>query len=192
MEVTEKARNRSGGLLKAKMKKKVTKKNSQFFVAWKRCCISQLARSNKPKLRLSVVLIHCDIQVYLIVPQRLTHDFWPFRFARIEVHKIQLQGWTMTQRDLTELGSALALPQAPCLNMGKAVLQGVSSQSSPKDVGVDPLLSLEIPFNIKPSCAPLQEGHGACGQGSSRNTREILFSLLPCFVAVKSFTAAQH
>lgn len=33
MEVTEKARNRSGGLLKAKMKKKVTKKNSQFFVA---------------------------------------------------------------------------------------------------------------------------------------------------------------
>lgn len=86
MEVTEKAENRCGGLLKAKMKTKVTKTNSQLFIAWKRCCISQLARSNKPKLRLSVVLTRCDVQVYLVVPQRLTQ---PFGFARMEVHEIQ-------------------------------------------------------------------------------------------------------
>lgn len=59
-------------------------------------------------------------------------------------------------------GAVLSLysPRAPCLNVGKAVLQGVTSQSNPKDVGVDPPLSLEIPIHLKPSCPPLQESYG--------------------------------
>lgn len=93
MEVTEKAGNRSRGLLKAKIEKKVTKKNSRLFLAWKKHFISQLTRANKPKLRLGIVLIHCDIQVYLMVPHGLTCDFKPFGFARMEVPKIQPVGF---------------------------------------------------------------------------------------------------
>lgn len=47
VEVIEKAGSRSGGLLKAKMEKKVTKNNSQLIIACKRQCISQLAKANK-------------------------------------------------------------------------------------------------------------------------------------------------
>lgn len=53
-------------------------------------------------------------------------------------------GLNRNLKGLTEVGSAPALPQAPCLNMGRAVLQGVSSQSSPKNVGVDPPLSFGL------------------------------------------------
>jgi len=82
------------------------------------------------------------------------------------------------------------------MNMGKAVLQGVSNQRSLIDVGIDPPWTLEISLNVKSSCLLVWEGHGrCCRQGRFCSTGEMCFSLLLCFMAVNSpvrlFAAAQ-
>lgn len=185
MEVTEKAGNRSRGLLKAKIQKKVTKKNSRLFIAWKKHCISQLTRANKPKLRLGIVLIHCDIQVYLMVPHGLTLTLSHLGLS--EWKYLKYSQWFLCRK-------ASGLNRNPKGPNGGGLGPGSPrgslfehGQGSPKDVGGDPPLSLEIPFAVKPSCPPLQEGHGGCcGQGRFHSTKEIFFSLLLCFMAVNS------